>query len=426
VPGSTAKPRGAITLGGYRLVERLGAGGMAEVWRAEGQDGNPVVLKRVLPHRADPQLDEMLAREARLGLALRHPNIVETLEVGEADGQHFAVMAYVEGRDLVEVIRACKPPPGLGAFVVLEVCRALGYAHALSDENGQPLGLVHRDVSPANILVARDGSVRLLDFGIAKPRLDAERTRTVTGVQRGKPGFTAPEQLAGQLDQRADLFAAGAVLHESLTGRRLFRGATPAETQALVQSATIGPPSAINPRVPPELDAICLRALARDPAARYQSAEDMALALEAVTRQLGFGKTETAALLAPLFTVAEDQTSPAAKPRPRARSRRVWWLAPPMVALAALAWWALSRPAPRPSPVAAAPQPVPVEAPVVPMVVPQPPQATPTPRAKQISKPPDPPNRRPKPVPKVTQPTPPPTLNGKDVLKGHGTVDPFE
>jgi serine/threonine protein kinase len=180
--------------------------------------------------------------------------------------------------------------------VVHEVCRALGHVHALRDEEGRPLRLVHRDLHMSNIHLGADGVVRLLDFGIAKALADPS-ARTKTGLLRGTVGFVAPEQVAGlPFDHRADVFAAGAVLHQTLTGRPLFCSLSE------VERATIPPPSLHNRAVPPELDRVCLRALARDPAQRFEAAEEMAEQLGALARRLRFGPRELAATLRPLLS----------------------------------------------------------------------------------------------------------------------------
>ncbi len=301
--------------GKYRLLSRLGRGGMAEVWKAElrGPQGfsRTLVLKRMLPHLSDdPSFVKMFIAEARLSAKLSHANIVQVFDFGEVDGAYFIAMEYVPGCDLHAILRAHDhgpPPPGLGAFVVHQVCRALAYAHALTDESGQPLHLVHRDVSPSNVVVGVDGAVKLLDFGIAKALSEAGDATTRNGVLKGKLGYIAPEVLDGApVDQRADQFAAGVVLHEALTARRLFRGASDFHTMSLVRGAKVAPPSLQNPEVPPALDAICLRALARDPAARFPGCAELAAELEEVVRELRWGAERTVATVKRL----------APKPRP--------------------------------------------------------------------------------------------------------------
>ncbi|MSP59251.1 MAG: serine/threonine protein kinase [Myxococcales bacterium] len=325
------RDRLGVPFGKYQLLRRLGRGGMAEVWEAEinGPAGfaRTLVVKRILPHlAADPRFVEMFCAEARLSARLSHANIVQVFEFGEVDGEYFLAMELVRGCDLASLLQEARrigpPPPGLGALVLREVCRALAYAHALRDDRGAPLGLVHRDVSPSNIMVSVDGAVKLLDFGIAKALGDHDH-RTQTGVLKGKCGYLAPEQVESRgrdVDPRADLFAAGVVLHEALTGNRLFQRADLGETLALVREARVEPPSLVNPAAPPELDRICLRALARLPASRYQTADEMAADLDEVIHRLRFGPEQLAALQRELFpsharTPDESTARPGTEPR---------------------------------------------------------------------------------------------------------------
>jgi serine/threonine protein kinase len=310
--------------GKYHLVERLGRGGMAEVWKAriQGPAGfsRTLVVKRILPHLVeDPHFVQMFVAEARLSARLNHGNIVQVFELGDVDGEYFLAMEYVRGRDLVNVVRAQLlrglPPPGLGAFVVREVCRALAYAHQLSDERGQPLRLIHRDVSPSNVMMGFDGAVKLLDFGIAKALSEAGENKTVTGTLKGKFGYMSPEQVEGkEIDHRADLFAAGIVLHEVLTGKRLFKGQTDLATIAMVREAKVDPPSLLNPDVPQVLDDICLKALAREPDDRWRGCDEMAMALDDVAHDLKWGPERLQSALRELFPDEPSQSQLAVLP----------------------------------------------------------------------------------------------------------------
>ncbi len=302
----------AQPFGKYMLVERLGRGGMAEVWKAKmsGPAGfqRTLVVKRILPHLVeDPHFVQMFVSEARLSARLQHSNIVQVYELGDVDGEYYLAMEYVRGRDLVNVVRAQlekgqQPPPGLGALVVRDVCRALAYAHVLTDERGTPLRLIHRDVSPSNVMISFDGAVKLLDFGIAKALGEASESKTVTGTLKGKFGYMSPEQIDGkEIDHRADLFAVGVVLHEVLTGRRLFKGATDLATIAMVRETKVEPPSLLNPAVPKELDDICLKALARDPDQRFKGCDEMAIALDDVAHTLKWGPERLTGMLRELF-----------------------------------------------------------------------------------------------------------------------------
>ncbi|HEY2743453.1 MAG TPA: serine/threonine-protein kinase [Polyangia bacterium] len=300
-----------MQFGKYTLVERLGRGGMAEVWKARisGPAGfqRTLVIKRILPHLVeDEHFKQMFVAEARLSARLNHANIVQVFELGDVDGEFYLAMEYVRGRDLVNLVRGQLvkgvPPPGLGAFVVREVCRALAYAHALVDDNGTPLRLIHRDVSPSNVMISFDGAVKLLDFGIAKALAEANENRTVTGTLKGKFGYMSPEQVEGKdVDHRSDLFAAGICLHEVLTGRRLFKGASDLQTIAMVRDAKVEAPSVHNPAVSPELDAICMKALARVPDDRWRGCDEMAVALDEVVHALKWGPERLAALQRELF-----------------------------------------------------------------------------------------------------------------------------
>jgi serine/threonine protein kinase len=297
--------------GKYQLMERLGRGGMAEVWKARFQGpagfSRTLVVKRILPHLVeDPHFVQMFVAEARLSARLNHANIVQVFELGDVDGEYFLAMEYVRGRDLVNVVRAQLlrglPPPGLGAFAVREVCRALAYAHQLTDERGQPLRLIHRDVSPSNVMISFDGAVKLLDFGIAKALSEANENKTITGTLKGKFGYMSPEQVEGkEIDHRSDLFAAGIVLHEVLTGKRLFKGQSDLATIAMVREAKVDPPSLHNPDVPKALDDICLRALARDPDDRWRGCDEMSTALDDVAHQLKWGPERLQSTLRELF-----------------------------------------------------------------------------------------------------------------------------
>jgi serine/threonine protein kinase len=305
-----------LPFGKYELINRLGRGGMADVWRARvaGPQGfeRVLVLKRILPHLVeDEKARELFEREARVISRLSHANIVKVFEFGEIDGEYYLTMEYVEGRDLAAVIRAGGASPGLAALVIRDVCRALAYAHKLCDEKGTPLRILHRDISPSNIMIGYDGGVRLLDFGIAKALADPRDKRTAKGTIRGKFGYIAPEIIDGlEADGRADLFSVGVVLHETLVGKRLFRGGSDIETLALVKRAIIPTPLSLNPRVSPALDAATMRALERDREKRFADGDRMAEALDEVAHELRFGPTQLAEKMATLFPRGADLWPP--------------------------------------------------------------------------------------------------------------------
>jgi serine/threonine protein kinase len=286
-----------VYLGRYRLVERLGAGGMAVVYKAivEGPKGfsRPFVIKRILPSFSrDESFVNMLLTEARLSAMLRHPGIVQVHELGEADGEYYLAMEYVEGWDLSTLLRkaaqARKPiPPTVATYIMGELLAALAYAHSLCDEQGRPLEIVHRDVSPSNVMLTPAGAVKLLDFGIAKAASHGRDERTRTGTLKGKLSYLAPEQAEGLfVDRRSDIFALGIVFYEMLTMRRLFRGDDDFQTLRLVREAKVEAPSKIREQVPPQLDEVVLQMLARDAEIRYQTCDAALEALRPILHQI--------------------------------------------------------------------------------------------------------------------------------------------
>jgi serine/threonine protein kinase len=302
-----------IQFGKYSLFERIGRGGMAEVYkgRIQGPQGfeRVFVVKRILSHLSDdPTFIKMFVEEAKLSARLNHPNIVQIFELGAVEGEYFISMEYIRGHDLAETMRAIwktigPPRPELVAYIGREACRALSYAHSLTDEQGRPLGMIHRDVSPSNIMLSYEGAVKLLDFGIAKALGEAPET-TKSGTMKGKYAYMAPEQTEGDdVDRRIDIFSCGIVLHEVLTGRRLFKGSNDVLTIERVRRCEVPPPSRQNPAVPPELDAIVLKALAKDRNQRFASAADMADALDDVVHAARFQPTHLAQMLHDLFPV---------------------------------------------------------------------------------------------------------------------------
>jgi tRNA A-37 threonylcarbamoyl transferase component Bud32 len=292
-PGYTALP--VRLFGRYQLVEPIASGGMAEVWRARatGPAGveKEVALKLVRgEHGAGSDFARMLVEEARLAARLTHANVVQVFELVEEGGRHAIAMELVRGHDLGRVLERCRQAGlrlGLPRAVHLcvEVARALDYAHRLA-EGGRPLGVVHRDVSPANVLVSFEGEVKLADFGIARAMTQAGLTDP--GTVKGKLAYMAPEQARGErVDGRADVFALGVLCWELCAGRRLFARESDAATlAALLDAGPVSPPSAWNEAVPPGLDAAVLGALARQPSARTASAGDLGAALSAVLLRL--------------------------------------------------------------------------------------------------------------------------------------------
>ena len=278
-------------VGRYALYGEFAHGGMATVHlgRLLGPVGfaRTVAIKRLHPQYAkDPDFVSMFVDEARLAARIRHPNVVSTLDVVVLDGELFLVMDYVQGETLARLLRLQRErreqtPSRIAIAVITQVLAGLHAAHEARNERAEPLGLVHRDMSPQNVMVGVDGVARVLDFGIAKAEGRVQTTRE--GQLKGKLSYVAPEQLKGDpVDRRTDVYASSVTLWEVLTGRRLFKAESEWQLVNMVMEAEISPPSAYAPMVPPELDAIVLRGLSRDPNDRYSSAFEMALALERV------------------------------------------------------------------------------------------------------------------------------------------------
>ncbi|MEZ4225229.1 MAG: protein kinase [Polyangiaceae bacterium] len=278
-------------VGGYEIVQRLGAGGMAEVYLAmqHGPSGfrRRVVLKRVHPHLAEePDFVEMFMAEAGVAATLSHPNIVHVYEFFETEGSgYFLVLEYVPGYTVHRLVRDLKRkgkrvPIDVAVRIAIAVCEALEYAYNVQDADGDPMHIVHRDVSPSNVLVGMDGQVRLFDFGIA--RVLSRASSTMVGQLKGKYRYMSPEQARSQpLDQRSDLFSVGVMLYEMTTLRYAFRGATHLETITAVTQTEPPAPSSLVPGFPPALEQVILRALSKQREGRFASARDMARALEA-------------------------------------------------------------------------------------------------------------------------------------------------
>lgn len=277
------------TVGRYVLYGEIASGGMATVHfgRLSGPVGfsRTVAIKRLHPHFAkDPEFVTMFLDEARLCGRIRHPNVVPTLDVVTTQGEIFIVMEYVAGEALSKLLKSAQQknllvPPKIAATIVSSVLHGLHAAHTTKDEHGRELGIVHRDVSPQNILVGADGTTRVLDFGVAKAAGRLQTTRD--GQLKGKIAYMPPEQLSGApVTRQVDVYGTSVVLWEALTGRRLFDGETEAIVLARALEGTVDPPSAHNALLEPAVDAMVLRGLARDPAARYETAREMALAIE--------------------------------------------------------------------------------------------------------------------------------------------------
>jgi serine/threonine protein kinase len=334
--------------GKYYLYDRLAVGGMAEIFRAKmfGVDGfeKDMVVKQILPQYArNREFIQMFVDEAKITVSLSHGNIVPVFELGQIDGVYFIAMEEVDGRNLGEILDACierglplNQPHAL--FVAAEMLAGLAFAHRRTDDQGRPLGIVHRDISPQNILLSYEGEVKIVDFGIA--RASTKMHATQAGVIKGKFGYMSPEQAAGrEVDQRSDVFAAGILLFEMLTLERLFHSDQDTETLERIKRADVPTPSKLNPALSPRLDAIAFKALARRPEDRYQNAEQMR---QAVLRHLFEiqGEASSASLSAYLKTLFAAEL---AERRGRPRVVMPGPTAPPAPAPAPPAW-----PAPAP------------------------------------------------------------------------------
>jgi serine/threonine-protein kinase len=298
--------------GRYKIVRKVADGGMAEIFLATqmGREGfqKPVILKRIhTTIYADPQFRNMFIDEAHISMGLSHSNIVQILDLGVGQGRYFLVMEVVDGWDLGRVLhRAAQAgtplPRELGLYITAEVCRALAYAHGKVDPaDGRPLGIVHRDVSPQNILLSEQGEVKLTDFGIAKAM--NKREQTGTGVVKGKVAFMSPEQALGKaVDARSDLFAVGTVLYQLMARVRPFEAPTDLEVLLRVQRADFRPAHETAPDLAPEVSAIISKAMQLEPEMRYQSAEEMLTDIETVLRTVfrPVGQTELKRWLAAL------------------------------------------------------------------------------------------------------------------------------
>jgi len=278
-----------VTFGRYELLKRIAGGGMGEVFvaRQRGLAGfeKLLVIKTLLPHLCeDEEFIHMFQDEARISAQLIHPNICQTFEFEKHEGTYYIAMEYLRGEDVrrlwkAAALKGIPVPVPLICRIIADAASGLDFAHALKDGTGQPYGIVHRDISPQNILVTFEGGVKLIDFGVAKAQ--GRLTQTRTGAIKGKYSYMSPEQVKGEaVDHKTDIFALGIVLHELLTAQRLFKADSDISTIERVKSAPIPPPSTINPSLPRGIDIIVLKALARDPAQRFENAQAFRLAIE--------------------------------------------------------------------------------------------------------------------------------------------------
>jgi serine/threonine protein kinase len=311
--------------GKYFLLDRVGEGGMAEIFRARmaslDHSGRLLVIKRIMGEYSNNiEFVSMFKSEVQVTMRFSHPNVVQIFDSGEEQGQPFIAMEFIDGRNLRQILsRSSKKsqilPLAASCYIVEQAAAGLHYAHAFKDRiTGEALNLVHRDVSPQNILISYDGNIKLIDFGIAKASTNGESTRA--GVIKGKLSYLSPEQVLGEtLDGRSDLFALGIVLWESLTGKRLFVSDSDNEFQVLkmIEGCTtfVKPPSHFNPEIPPDLDSIVMQALARDPRKRFQSGEEFSRALRRVlfTHFSEYGPSDLSQFIKQMFhdVIVEDR-----------------------------------------------------------------------------------------------------------------------
>jgi eukaryotic-like serine/threonine-protein kinase len=371
-----------------------------------------VAIKRLHPQFArDPGFVAMLLDEARLASRIQHPCVISPTDVVSAEGELFVVMDYVAGESFGRLVDAThdleeRVPSPIVCRVMVDVARGLHAAHEACDEQGEPLHIVHRDVSPQNILVGLDGRARVIDFGVAKAAVRSQTTRD--GQLKGKLGYMAPEQIRDlEVDRRCDVYAASVVLWEMLAHRRLFQAGSEGALLGKVMEGVVVPPSRHDARIPEGLDRVVMRGLDRDPAARFATAEELAVAIEEVAPLAPYGEvaawvkgvrgTEIEERSARFARVATQATS-AATPHAKARDRRPWAVAGLVAIGTAVLFWLWPRPAPvpvapappvasqparpTPPPASAEPPPPAASSSAIPKAVPRPP-----PRKVDCSKP---------------------------------------
>ncbi len=315
-PGSPVDP---TPFGRYLLLGMIARGGMAEVYRAKEREDLVAGLPPLGPSDAlyavkcmrptlarESRFIDMFVREGKLAMMLAHPNIVRTVEVDRVEQHHYIAMEYIAGKDLTQVLRRCQEanqriPVPHACFIAARMCEGLQFAHTLMDDEGRPLNIVNRDVSPSNVRVSFDGDVKLLDFGISQARL---KITSEIGVLKGKFSYMSPEQIRGMpVDARTDVFSTGIILHEMLTTEKLFRSDTEFALMEKVRKADVPPPSKYNRRVPEALDRIVMKALARDLPDRYQNAAEFGAELNDFGSQYKLKSTEMQELVRGLFRV---------------------------------------------------------------------------------------------------------------------------
>src|SRR5262249_52130578 len=331
--------------GKYQLLEKIATGGMAEVFRALsssiGGFQKLVALKRILPHLStDAEFVSLFIDEAKLTVTLNHSNIVQVFDFGRIENNYFIAMEYVDGKDMTQVLikqskRRRTVPVEVACYIMVETLRGLEYAHTRRGRDNEPLGIVHRDVSPHNILVSFDGEVKITDFGIAKARTKVSLTRP--GIVLGKFAYMSPEQARGlDVDLRSDVYSAGIALYETLTGRRLFYSEDPSQILAKVRNPKVPVPSRYNQEIPPELDALVMRSLATHRDERFQTCRELATALQQHLHQIApeFNDSHLAAFMKELFddeVGAAKFMMAASRPAEKAATEKIVPLTPSMM-----------------------------------------------------------------------------------------------
>ncbi|HSY48671.1 MAG TPA: TonB family protein [Thermoanaerobaculia bacterium] len=356
------EPTDGVKFGQYVLLEKIATGGMAEVWKARmrGVEGfqKIVAIKKILPHLSDNQdFIEMFVDEAKLAAQLNHNNIIHIYDLGKIQSSYYIAMEYIDGYDLKNILRKAQERDQplsveIALFVASKVAAALDYAHRKRDFEDKEMGLVHRDVSPQNVLISEEGDIKLCDFGIAKAASKASHTQA--GALKGKLQYMSPEQAWGRsIDRRSDIFALATVLFEMLTARKLFSGDNELSILEQVREARVSAPSQYNDEVTPQIDAIVLKALQKDPANRYQTAGEMQRDLDAVL--YSFKPTPTSADLAIYMhrlatsAVATPHTMEVPLPEPAPPARNELRPLKPPVAAAAPVTMPIVAPAAAPS-----------------------------------------------------------------------------
>ncbi len=304
-PVDTTSDSSGTTFGQYVLEQHIATGGMAEVYKARmlGLEGfqKTVAIKRILPHlTSNDEFVRMFVDEAKLAAQLNHPNIIHIYDLGKIDSSHFIAMEYIEGRDLRSILDLCRErgvrmPVPIALSITIQLAGALDYAHKKRDFDNRDLGLVHRDVSPQNVLISTDGEIKLCDFGIAKAASKASHTRA--GALKGKLQYMSPEQAWGKdIDHRSDVFSLGLVLFEMLTAKKVFAGDSELSVLEQVRTPQVRPPSSVAVDVPEDVDRIAVKALGSERTDRYQSALELQRDCEAVLKSHGW-RPDTAALV---------------------------------------------------------------------------------------------------------------------------------